>query len=239
MNKYAFVTGAGRGLGLELVKKLIENGYTVFAGKYISHLQHLDKLKNTNPEKLFIMDINISSDESVKKACEFIKSKTNKLDILINNAAVLGDIEATIFDEIDFSDILDVLNINALGPLRVTNSLIGLIANGADKLVVNISSEAGSVGDCTRKGWFGYCMSKSALNMQSALVHNNLKEIGGQVLAIHPGWLRTNMRGHLDEDAPLLPEEAADRIMRLILNKDHFKGEHLSFIDNAGNKMQF
>lgn len=72
-----------------------------------------------------------------------------------------------------------VFNTNTLGTLRVTNSLIPLIVKSSDKLIVNISSEAGSISTCQRSSWYAYCMSKAALNMQSAIIHNSLKELGG------------------------------------------------------------
>ena len=107
-------------------------------------------------------------------------------------------------DDLDFDEISRVINVNAIGTLRVTNALSSLVLNSTEKTIVNISSEAGSIADCWRTGWFGYCMSKTANNMQSALVHNNIQKLGGKVFAIHPGHVATYMRGHLEKEFYML-----------------------------------
>ena len=81
-----------------------------------------------------------------------------------------------------------------------------MLRRGTDKTVVNISSEAGSIADYKRTGWFGYCMSKAANNMQGALIHNTLRREGGRVFQIHPGHVATYMRGHLDTTARITPD---------------------------------
>ena len=79
-------------------------------------------------------------------------------------------------DDLDFDEISRVINVNAIGTLRVTNALSSLVLNSTEKTIVNISSEAGSIADCWRTGWCGYWMSKAANNMQSALVHTDLTQ---------------------------------------------------------------
>lgn len=77
-------------------------------------------------------------------------------------------------------------------------------------------------------------MSKSALNMESQLIHNGIKDVGGQVLVIHPGWVQTFMQGQLDEGALLTPEESARHIIQLLLRSDEYKGQHAVFMDYTG-----
>lgn len=81
---------------------------------------------------------------------------------------------------------------------------------------MNISSEAGSVGACKRTAWYAYCMSKSALNMQSQLVHNQISLQGGKVLVVHPGHVQSYMKGELDASAKLSPEQSAQHILGLL-----------------------
>lgn len=239
MSLYACVTGADRGLGFELVKKLLGLGYTMFAGQYNKQWTLLDELKSEYPDRLYNIDLDVSDDASVKSAAAFISSRTASLELLINNSAILGDIKATIFDKLDFDEMQRVFNTNALGALRVTNSLISLISCGEKKLVINISSEAGSIGSCSRTSWFSYCMSKAALNMHSAIVHNSLREIGGQVMLIHPGWMKSWLSGGYHDEAPLTPDIPADRIIEIIQNKEIYKGDHPAFIDYLGNKQEW
>ena len=121
----------------------------------------------------------------------------------------------------------------------LTNALFPLIEKSEDKLVVNISSEAGSVSDCWREGWCGYCMSKAANNMQGALVHNLLKKIGGQVVQMHPGHVRSYMRGHLDESGKLTPEESAKGILKTLLDQGIVPEEHPVYIDYEGKRLNY
>ncbi|HEY8349229.1 MAG TPA: SDR family NAD(P)-dependent oxidoreductase [Clostridiales bacterium] len=239
MKLYSCVTGADRGLGFELAKALLEDGYTVFAGRYNKDWKLLDKLSEKYPDSLYIVDLDVSSDTSVKAAAEFISSRTDRIDVLVNNSAISGNYDPTIFDELDFDEMLRVFNVNCLGATRVTNALIRLIMNSEKKLIMNISSEAGSISTCYRKGWFAYCGSKAALNMHSAIVHNNIKEHGGQVILIHPGWMKSWLTGEYRDEAPLTPDIPAKKLIGIIRNPERYKGERPAFIDYEGNKWEF
>ncbi|WP_410767845.1 SDR family NAD(P)-dependent oxidoreductase [Fontibacillus sp. BL9] len=219
MEYTALVTGADHGVGLALVERLLNQGCRVFAGRYQADESALDQLRLRFEDRLTLVDLDIGSDESVKKAAAAVSELSDSIDILINNAGILGDIEATVLDELDFGEMLKVFNVNALGALRVTQAAVPLLLNGVPKMIVNISSEAGSIGQNHRSSWFAYCMSKAALNMQSSLVYNGLKEAGGRVLIIHPGWVRTFMRGEVDAAAELTPAQSAERIIGLILDR--------------------
>jgi NAD(P)-dependent dehydrogenase (short-subunit alcohol dehydrogenase family) len=237
MEKLACVTGADRGLGLGLVKELLIQHYKVFAGRYDHSWNELEKLKKEYPGKLELVDLDIADDASVKEAKNFITSQTDQLDLLINNAALLGDIEATLLDDLDFAEMQTVFNITALGALRVSKALIPLILQGSQKLIVNISSEAGSIGACYRTSWFAYSMAKAALNIQSALIHNQLKTLGGQVLAIHPGWVKTYMEGHFNEAAILTADQSAQHIIQIVNNSKQYLADKPAFVDYEGNEL--
>jgi len=237
VNDIVFVTGADHGLGYALVEKYLNLGFTVAAGKFLKDSTNLAELKKLYPDRLEIIDLDVSSTESVKKAYSLFKSKFNHLDILINNAGILGDITGTIYDEIDYDDIIRTIQVNTFGPLRMINNFLPSILNGERKLIVNISSEAGSIGTCTRKNWFGYTMSKCALNMESALIQNELREKGVRVLLFHPGWMRTMMRGKLDEEARTSPGEAADRIIYHIDKFKDYKGNLPPYINNDNGEI--
>jgi NAD(P)-dependent dehydrogenase (short-subunit alcohol dehydrogenase family) len=232
VKEIVFITGADRGLGYALTEKYLEMGSFVAAGKFFSHSPSLDSLKKTYPDSLEVIDLDVSDIDSVKSAYSKFKTKFDRLDILINNAGVVGDIKSTIYDEIDYDDIINTIQINTLGPLRMINIFIQSILSSKRKLIVNISSEAGSIENCYRTNWFGYSISKSGLNMESNLLQNELREKGVQVLLFHPGWLRTMMNGKLDERAPTLPEEAAERLVNNINKYKRYNLEHPAYIDN-------
>jgi NAD(P)-dependent dehydrogenase (short-subunit alcohol dehydrogenase family) len=129
----------------------------------------------------------------------------------------------------------EIYNVNTLGALRVSNALMGLLLQSEDKLIVNISSEAGSISRNKRINMYGYCMSKAALNMQSSLMHNHLKTLGGQVMVFHPGWLQTFMQGKKDEQADMTPEKSAAQIIDLVLDYKKYMGEEPAYLDMDGS----
>lgn len=247
--KVACVTGADRGIGLELCKQLMDEGYTVFGGKYLHKWTFMEELQEKYPEQFHIVPLDVSSLDSVKAAGELIKAETDHVDILINNAAITGkrvEGRMTIFEDLDYDEMIKVYNVNTLGPIRVTNVLINLIMNSEEKLIVNISSEAGSIGTCWRPGGFNYLMSKAALNMSSAIIHNSIfPTMGGQVLDIHPGGMRSyfgttegpddevNAQGRVVESM----EKRAKYIMDLLMDPGRFRFDHPAFVTYRGDRI--
>lgn len=219
MVKNILITGADKGLGFSLTKLYLEKGYTVFSGLLNQPSEDFQELKNKYGEKLNIVSLDVRSDASVTSSHEEVSRLTDRLDILINNAGVHFEKSFAVLEGVDFQTALDTHNINTLGPLRVTKAYIPLVRNGQDKVIVNISSEAGSIGECWREKEFDYCMSKAALNMQSVLLQKYLKGDGIKVLAVHPGWMQTDMGG---AEADISSDISALGIYELV-NK--YKGE--------------
>jgi len=203
--KNAVLTGCDRGLGLAMTKKLLEEGYRVFAGQYMPDWPELDELKKEYGEQLIIVPMDVSTDESVEKAAEIVKGYTDNINLLMNIAGIMpstmeqgkridktGDL--TIFDKPNTENFKILYNVNSLGPLRVNYNFVPLLIKAeGDKTLVNISSEAGS---CSfpfvkRDYQYGYCMTKAALNMQSALLQQGLAPYGVVVLNVHPGYMQS------------------------------------------------
>ena len=216
--RYALVTGCDHGIGRCLAGQLVERGYTVAAGLLTGCGAPAACLKEGG-EALVGIPLDIASDESVRAAAAAFPFP--RLDLLINNAGILGNMEDGPEDELDFDLMLKVLNVNALGTLRVTAA----------------SSEAGSITDCRRTGWFGYCMSKAANNMQGALIHNTLRKAGGRVIQIHPGHAATWMRGHLDTTAAISPETAAAGVLRTVLDEKRRTADRPEYLDWQGHPL--
>lgn len=206
-----FITGAGRGLGLSLVQAFLRQGYRVYAG-YREPSPELEALARAHGG-VQTVPIEVTSAESVRDAAKVVAGDTESLDILVNNAAILPEAGRGTVDDTNAEVGLRVFDVNSLGPLRVTQAFLPLLRRGTRRLIVNVSSEAGSVGDCWRKDDLLYCMSKSALNMQTAILKNALAGERFQLLAIHPGWVRTTMGG---PDATLAPDESAAGLFALI-----------------------
>ncbi|WP_194843285.1 SDR family NAD(P)-dependent oxidoreductase [Paenibacillus sp. FSL W8-1187] len=239
--KHAFVTGADRGVGYALALELLQRGYTVFAGRYMPEWQEPQPVPEEWKERLVPLAIDVADGDSVRAAAEEVARRTDRLELIVNNAGVVGDKEGSALGEIDYDAMFRQFAVNAVGPLRVVQALSGLLLAGEDKLVVNISSEAGQINQTWRESWYGYCMSKAALNIESNILHNELKPRGGRVLVIHPGWVRSYMSGKLSEEGTYTAAESAAGIATVIdgHRADRTPRDHPAFIDNTGAEMSW
>jgi len=237
MQKSVLITGADKGLGFAFAMETLKKGYVAYACLYMPVSGRMQALKKEYGDRLRIIeDVDVGDDGSVEKAVKAVGSYTDSLDILVNNAAVLhpdnfyGKLEG-----FDFKVALDTFNINALGPLRMTKGFLDFIARGDTKVIVNISSEAGSVSGNFRDFGYDYCMSKTAVNMQSAILQKYLKPRGIKILAVHPGWMRTDMGG---ANADFDPETSAQNILDLA-EKYSGRLDDGIYMDNRGKRMDW
>ena len=235
--KYALVTGTDHGVGLELARELLQRGFFVVACRMNPEEKQVDELMDRYSDKMAVIRLDIGDTQSVAALGEQVAALVPQMDLLINNAGILGDMYKVLGDELDYDEMLQVINVNAVGTLRVTNALSKLVMMSDLKMIVNISSEAGSIQDCFRQGWFGYGMSKAANNMQSALVHNNIREHGGKVVIIHPGHVATYMRGYLDTTAKITAAESAKGILRVVLDSELPVEERPLYLNYRGERL--
>ena len=248
------VTGADRGLGLSLVREYLQRGDRVFAGRFKTNWHDLDDLKETYPELLEIVPLDVGSDESVKNAAQQILEKTSSVDILLNVAGIWMDQNSgsILDDRMDYQAMMTQYNVNALGTIRVTHALIHAVLNSFDQLVCNISSEAGSMTDCKKKDQFGYCMSKAALNMASCIMLNGARDAGLQVINIHPGWMQSVIGEPVGADAPhadpakpgtvkfyTTPDITARGIVKILDEPERFSGRLPGFVNYRGDRLQW
>ncbi|MFD0673196.1 SDR family NAD(P)-dependent oxidoreductase [Cohnella sp. GCM10027633] len=241
MSKYALVTGADRGLGLELAKGLARNGYTVFAGRFASDWSELEAAEKADPDRLISVPIDVGSGSSVKQALEVVRSKTDKLEIVLNNAAIVDPSNRgkTITESMDYDAMLRTFNVTALGALRVTHAFMPLLMNGTGKLVANVSSEAGSLGQSWRNDSYAYCMSKASLNMHSTITYNKLRDLGGHVLNLHPGWVQGRLGGSLNTSADLTPEFSAKHLVEIIMRYRTYQTNKPAFLNWLGQDLAY
>ena len=235
MAKTIFITGADVGLGRSLTRLFAEMGYHVFAGHLKPNTTFGD-LPEPIAARITPIPQDVSSTENVRKSATLVSQHTDAIDILINNAGVnLDDHDQTI-DEIDLDDgrAQKQFEVNALGPLRCIQQFITLLRKGESKRIINISSEAGSLGQSWRVGAIGYCMSKAALNMQSTILVNHLGNEGFVIVNMHPGWMISDMGG---PDADITTDVAARGIADWGL-KDWPK-DKLTYIDYQGTPLPF
>jgi NAD(P)-dependent dehydrogenase (short-subunit alcohol dehydrogenase family) len=215
----ALVTGADRGLGFALCAGLLKLGWRVWAGQFMPQWPDLGELARQYPDQLACVALDVSSEESVRMAAQTVGAATASLDVLINNAGITAPTNSRLMREgPDYADMQRIMNVNALRPLRVVESFLPLMDAGAFKRLCFVSSEAGSIGASRRKGWFGYCMSKAALNMAVKNLHNELYPQGYTFRLYYPGWLRSYMGGVKSECGDMEPEEAAQKALPIFLS---------------------
>lgn len=220
MPKVALVTGADRGLGLAIAASLLEKGWRVFAGQFMEWPE-LDQLNERFPDSLKLLPLDVTSDSSVQAALEIVCGQIDSIDLLILNAALNRSHHIQgVLQELDFDSMLAEVNTNAIGALRVVHAFIPLLERSSLRRLCFVSSEAGSIGASQRSGWFGYCMSKAALNMAVKNLHNDLSPHGYSFRLYHPGYLRTYMSGQKNMDAHMEPEEGAVHALEYFLQSE-------------------
>ncbi len=201
------VTGCSRGLGLEFVRQWLARGSLVIAAaRNPDSSAELSALLDQHGEQLRVLQLDVADERSVEVFASEVGNI--EIDILINNAGILT-IET--LAKMDFGAILEQFKVNALGALRITQALLGNLRDGAR--IVNITSRMGSLDDNTSGGYYGYRMSKAALNMATRSLAVDLKSRGIIVVALHPGMVQTDMTRSY---GMLTPEASVTGVNQLI-----------------------
>jgi len=180
--KTVLITGANQGIGLELCRQFQKRGDVVIAACRRASAE-LSKLGCR-----VIEDVEVTDDASVARLVAGLAGQ--RLDVLVNNAGILSEES---LDDLDFERIRRQFEVNALGPLRVTNGLLGNLGRGSK--VAIITSRMGSIADNGSGSYYGYRMSKAAVNMAGMSLARDLHERGITVLLLHPGMVATGMTG--------------------------------------------
>ncbi len=225
------ITGANRGLGLQLTREALKRGYHVFATVRKDQGESLLELKNKYSDMLSILTVDVQKEEEVQAVAKHLEDSGQHLDVMINNAAVLNEREKSI-EELDMEQSLIALDINVLGPMRIVKHFLPLLNKGPSASIFHISSEAASFTNAYA-GDYPYGISKAALNMFSEKLKKYLEGDGVQVLAIHPGWMKTDMGG---ENAPYDPKETAVMIIDLAERKKEVVSR-FTFVNRDGSSM--
>lgn len=195
----ALVTGANRGIGLELCRLLKERGDDVIAACRSSSPE-LDAL-GVRVEQ----GVDVTSDASVRRLADRLRGVS--IDLLVHNAGILRHDSLR---DVDADSVREQLEVNAIGPLRVTSALLDRLPDGGKIAIV--TSRMGSIGDNSSGGSYGYRMSKAALNMAGVSMALDLRSRNISVAILHPGYVRTRMApgGNVE------PRDAAARLLARI-----------------------
>ena len=223
MARTALVTGANRGIGLEFVRQLLARGDQVVATcRHPGKAAALNSLAGEHPGRLHVLPLDVADAKSRAALVHDLPlvlgghpheepehGTPGRIDLLVNNAGVLHSGER--FGHVEQAMLEDSLRTNAVGPFLLAQALAPLLADGAR--IANISSQLGSIANTTRFGTPSYDISKAAQNMASVLLARALAERGIAVLALHPGWVQTEMGG---AGAQVAPVDAVAGLLRVI-----------------------
>jgi len=219
------ITGANRGIGLELARQLIARGDSVEAGA-----RDPEKAGELRALGARVHQLDVSDASSV---AAFANAVEGGIDLVINNAGIGGGASnlRSIAEDLSLADAAHTLDVNALGPLRVSVALLPHLRRGSGKKLVHVTSGMGSITDNGSGGSYAYRMSKAALNMAAKTLAVDLRSEGILSIVINPGWVQTDLGG---SRAPTRVDES----VRLMIERiDEATLEHTGeFVNYKGNR---
>ena len=207
------ITGANRGIGLELSRQYSSAGWRV-----IGTARKPEAAQELTALGVEVLQLDVTDSSSTGRLSRELGKRP--VDLLINNAGILPMMPT--LGEIDMDDYERVMDVNVLGPVRVTRAALPNLRAGQLRNIVNITSNLGSIAGNTSGGFYGYRESKAALNMFTRSLAAELGPEGFTCIVLHPGWVRTDMGG---PNAPTTVQQSVQGIRRVI--------EGLSRADNG------
>ncbi len=225
------VTGANRGIGLELARQYAGNGWSVIAtARNPEKAVELNKIAKEHKSHLEIMAVDVTSEDAVENLAEQLDGRA--IDILVNNAAMYPR-QGVHAGDLDYDAWGDTLETNLLGVMRVTEALLENVAKSERKQIAAISSGMGSLqavagGSVETMGAaYQYRTSKAALNMAMLILSKELAPRGISVVMISPGWVKTDMGG---AHAAITPEVSVAGIRKVLASPPaEISGRFLSY----------
>ena len=219
MDRVSLVTGANRGIGLEIARQLAQSGNQVIVGaRNIAQGEAAARMLSSNGAKAFPAELDVTNETAIEKLVHKITSEVGRLDILVNNAGILID-ESDLPGETNLKTVRTTLETNLLGPWRLCQALVPLMKQNDYGRIVNVSSGAGALSEMSGSLYApAYSISKTALNALTIMFASELRGSNILVNAVCPGWVRTDMGG---TSAPRSVEEGADTAVWLATLPDN------------------
>ena len=214
--KIALVTGANKGIGLEVVRQLAQNGFFVYLGcrSLENGSAAIKKLKDDGIYNVEAVQLNVTDQGSVSAARATIGKKTEVLDVLINNAGISGGFPQSALNA-TIDQFKTVYETNVFGVVSVTQAFIDLLKRSPEPRIVNVSSAMGSLSlaaDLSNSNKMAvYQSSKSALNMYTINLAYDLRDTPFKVNMVCPGYTKTDFTGHQGTSTV---QEAGQRIAK-------------------------
>ena len=199
------ITGAGRGIGFELARQSVEKGWNVIGSVRTVEAQR--ELAQKLPQ-IAVLNFDVTDHKAIEKVANAFHSP---IDVLVNNAGVIGpDVQSIL--EMDFDGFAETMAINVMAPLKIAQVFLPLLKQGNNPLLVNISSKMGRM-EFAASDRIAYRASKAALNKITQGLATDLKEDGITCIAMHPGWVQSDMGG---AGADITPQQSASGILEVI-----------------------
>ncbi|QQO11244.1 SDR family NAD(P)-dependent oxidoreductase [Breznakiella homolactica] len=233
------ITGANRGLGLCLAAEGLRRGHRIIACCR-SPSAELAALTEQYPRELAVLTMDVASEESVQAAAGELAALTDRVDVIINNAAVL--LESKYFEgdpltDLPLADFETTMNVNILGPIRVLHYCAEFLYRSGKPMILNITSEGAALKPAGSH-YIAYSVSKYGLNMFTQKIRNYFTEKRGcfpvKIFMVHPGRMNTVMGV---ENAQIEPEIPAAGILDIIDGITAVPDMTVPFIDYSGNPM--
>ena len=217
------ITGANRGIGLELARQYATAGWRV-----IGTARKPESATELDATGADVMQLDVTDQASVDRLAQDLAEQP--IDMLINNAGIQPLMWK--LDEVDFDEFERALSVNAVGPVRVTRALMPNLRSGKVRKVINITTNLSSIAENTEGGFYGYRESKAALNMFNKSLAMELGPEGFICIVLNPGWVRTDLGG---PKAPLSVEESVAGMRSVI--KSLSPADNGSFWTHDGKQM--
>jgi NAD(P)-dependent dehydrogenase (short-subunit alcohol dehydrogenase family) len=194
MDKVVLITGANRGIGLEIGKQLLAKDFTVvFTMRNMAIGRPIVNDIRKDYKKAWFHQLDVSEEQSIADVVTYFKEICERLDVLINNAAILHD-QNHASVQVSLPDMRETMETNLYGPMMVTRAVIPFLKKSDDPRVINISSTMGQL-STMGAGYGAYRISKTALNALTVIQSKELARDGIKVNSMCPGWVKTEMGG--------------------------------------------
>ena len=205
------ITGSNRGIGLALARQYAGDGWRVLATcRDPDHAKALRDVAAAG-EAVSIHRLDVTGDAEIRDLAAALEGTA--IDVLFNNAGVMGPRGGQDFGAIDHAAWLGVLEVNLLGPVRIAEAFVDHVAASGLRTIAVVSSTLGSIAENASGGYYLYRTSKAAVNMAVRCMAASLRSRGITLVTLHPGWVRTDMGG---PGAAVSPEQSAAGLRRVV-----------------------
>ena len=216
MAKAILITGASRGIGLELARQYALGGWRVFACcRTPKDAGALGRLAGESNGAVSVHQLDVTDIRRIWTLAGELKEE--RIDILLNNAGT-GEPEEQSFGHTDEAAWIEAFRVNTIGPMKLTEAFVNHVLRGDRKIIATMSSVMGSIGNNNSGGYYIYRSSKAAVDMVMKNISVDLETKGIIAVCLHPGWVRTEIGG---PHAPLSPEEGVRELRRVLDSLTH------------------